>query len=877
MADLSFDSSRIVDIVLLPVTLCYLAGATLAWFYPLAVQPLVHGRILILIAGAFFVVPLLVTVVTKHAGRRKKKKKAPLSTEKQPAGTRQLILLLLFFTLVGYIHTGLALQPPANPAHIYNLITKKTALTLQGRVTGLVTRSNDKSRFILELSHILFRNKPGAAAMVPAIGKVRLSMRGNLPDFVISGATILAVASVDRIHNYLTPGSFNYVLYMRNRGIYCSGWIKSGHHILLSPTSHHRPFSSNIMLPIQLVRQHIDTFLRQHCDPKVSGLYQALLIGDRSGLSQATLDHFALTGCMHLLAISGLHMGLLAFLLYGGIFWLLKRSQWLLLHTHAATMALCLTFPFLFTYAFIAGMNAPVFRAIIMAAFILLASLLYRQHDLLHLLAAAAIILTALQPLALFTVSFQLSFAALLAIALIAPSLHSFYQSEKTKKKYRPILRLPLTALFISLAATAGTLPLLLYHFNRFSPIGPLMNLLVEPLLCFIALPLGLMAAPLLAVSPKLAALLFAVGGQALHGADFLTSRAACLPGASIWTITPTFTEIIAYYLLCLLACRKGGFTGRAGFFLPLAFVILCLHFTQGLYLPKIVHRQAKTARVSFLDVGKGSATFLQFTDGTTTLIDGGGSASSRFNVGRQIIAPFIWKKRIWQVDTLIITHPDSDHYNGLAFISKRFHPRLVYINGQQVPSSTYQELLNTLTQQHIQLITPQYGATLHTDALCRLSCLGMVGLASNDDSDNNQGLVTKLTCGATSFLFPADIERRAEKLLLKQKLSLKSDILLAPHHGSKTSSSHAFIRAVSPKLIIVSAGRRQQNFFPSPIHRRWWQKNHIPLLITGINGTVSCISDGKKVSVTKWKQDFPWVTREIRKQKGTLSTSPFL
>ena len=266
--------------------------------------------------------------------------------------------------------------------------------------------------------------------------------------------------------------------------------------------------------------------------------------------------------------------------------------------------------------------------------------------------------------------------------------------------------------------------------------------------------------------------------------------------------------------------------------------------------------------------MGKGSSTLLEFADGTTILIDGGGSSSDRFNVGRQIIAPFLWKQRVWRLNSLIITHPDSDHYNGLGFIVRRFHPQIAYINEQPIQSQSYDALIKTIQQRHIRLTTPQSGQTLHTDSLCRLTCIGMTGLADKNDSDNNQGLVMRLDCGEKTFLFPADIEQRSEEILLENNRKLRADVLLAPHHGSKTSCSHPFLRAVAPKVIVVSAGGRQQNFFPAPRNRRWWQKNHIPFLITGINGTVACTTDGKNLTTTAWTHETGWESREISEKK---------
>ncbi len=755
-----------------------------------------------------------------------------------------LASLLIFFLLVGYIHTGIALQPPKNPTDIYNRITEKTLVTLDGIVTSMVSENESKSRFELKLNTILYRTAQTRGERLPTTGKIRLSMRGQPPAFLVPGQRILAVATVDRIRNFQTPGTFDYALYMHNQGIYSSGWISSSRFI-----EPHTTQQSSIPTPpgtiTEKIRQRISRFIQTKCNPVTGGLYRALLIGDRSGLSPGIQEQFAGTGCMHLLAISGLHIGLLALLMYGLLSWIMKRSQWLLLHTHVPTLALALSFPIIFFYAFIAGMNTPVFRSLIMAALLLAAVLFRRQHSMLNLIAAAALLILVLHPLSLFTASFQLSFAAVAAIALVYPKILLLFVQKKSERRhhhwYTPLIRWPVAALIVSLAATIGILPFLLYHFNRISPIGPLMNLLIEPLLCFIALPLGLASIPLIPLAPKAAGTLLHIGGIALSGADIITRWADQLPFASIWTITPTIAEGILYFLLVIFVSVSRHRQKIVIFVLGSA--LLILHFTGG-------HPffRRKYAILSYLDVGQGTATLIENPDGTNMLIDGGGSGSKRFNVGKNIIAPFLWYKRIRHLDLVLITHPDSDHFNGLDFILKRFHPEVVYTNGQPGQSESYQNLLEAAVRERIPVQTAGTQDILHTDPLCALTCLGMPGLAVEDFSENNRSLVLRLQCGKTSFLFPGDIEAEAEALLVQNKIHLQADVLLAPHHGSKTSSSKKFIRSVAPKYIVVSSARSKRGIFPATGNQRWWLQQNIDVLITAVDGTVTFRTDGERI-----------------------------
>ena len=767
-----------------------------------------------------------------------------------------LIPLFFLFTTAGFIHAVNDMRPPENPAHIYNLVTEKTRLTLIGTVTGLVTFDGEKTRLKMIAGEVIRRDKPGTTISIPATGKVRLSVisphpfggktkysdLGRPETKLIAGQQIMVVATIDRIHNYQTPGSFDYIGHMHNRGIYCSGWLKSDQYIMLI-TSSPQSLLTDIFFYPQQVRQRIHDFLTSRDNNLTSGIYKALLIGDRSSLSAATIEQFISTGTMHLLAISGLHIGLLSLLIYTIIYSLLKRSEWLLLHTHLPSLSLILCFPVLIGYAFIAGMNIPVLRAVLSAGLMLFAVLVRRPHSILHLISAAALIVLILQPAALFSVSFQLSFSAVLAIGLVYPKL-PIPDSAKNHGWLESAGRWTISALLVSVAATIGTLPFLLYHFNRFSPIGPVMNLLIEPLLCFIALPIGLLAIPCIFFAPQLAEVLFTLGGYGIIAADRLTSWAGQLPFASIWTITPTIAEIIFYGLLLILSLQAGKSRKKTIIFI-IGSVLLTANFTSGLYLD----RKRDFTRISYLDVGQGSATLIEKDDGRVILIDGGGSFSDRFNVGEGVISPFLRKQRIWRIDKLIITHPDSDHYNGLLFIINRFKPEIIYTNGRPDQAKLYKEILTRIKEKEIQKRQPQPGEIIHTSRLCSLSCLGMPGIITEPGvSDNNKSLIMMLTCGKGNdqkrFLFPGDIEQEAERLLLDKNIPVAANILLSPHHGSRSSSSPAFIEAVEPELIIVSAGRSKANF-PAEIHRQRWQQQQIPFLITGEDGTVACETDG--------------------------------
>jgi competence protein ComEC len=541
-------------------------------------------------------------------------------------------------------------------------------------------------------------------------------------------------------------------------------------------------------------------------------------------------------------------MGLLGLMIGSTLLWLLKRSQWLLLHVHVPSMALIGTLPILVGYGFIAGMNTPVLRALIMAVVLLTAVIVRRQHSLLHLVAAAALVVLSVSPLALFTVSFQLSFAAVTALSLFFPQLISTAQLNAPEPgRVTTLVGFAKTALLVSITATLGTLPFMLLYFNRFSTIGPVMNLVVEPFLCFWALPWGLVAIPLVFIAPEAAVVLLKIGSLGIVAGQQCTALGAAVPFASLWTITPTTLEIVLYGLL-LLGWRLWPQPARIGKIAALGGLLLVLHFTWGLWFPV----KPGNSHITYLDVGQGSTSFLHLPDGSRILIDGGGTRGSNFNVGERIIAPYLWKQRIWRLDQAIITHPHSDHFNGMDFVLSHFHPKKLYINGDQRSEGDYIQILDQARRQGVNIIVAEADKEIVRGRDFQLMIMGMNGLPIKQNASvNDTCLVLKYTQGRRAFLFPADISRKSENILIKERVKLTADVLLAPHHGSATSNSKQFIAAVNPSLIVVSAGKTGQKHYPAPANLEFWKKQHIQTRITRNQGTITCTTDGSKLNCT--------------------------
>ena len=615
------------------------------------------------------------------------------------------------------------------------------------------------------------------------------------------------------------------------------------------------------------IRNHIAGFLDKTLSQPARGLYKAILIGDRNDVPVSVLNNFTRAGCLHILAISGMHMGLLALITIGIIFWILKRSTWFLLHTSGLKVAVSIAFLPLFIYALIAGFNIPVLRALLMTIVFILAILFDRPGNLLNHILLAAFLILAWKPFVIFSASFQLSFSAVIAIGLIYPLFYRFLLQEfqptfsisantpvivnhppvgLVRKTSIIIFKWFLSGVALSTAAILGTFPLLLFHFNRFSPVAPFSNLLVEPLICFWSLIIGLAASLSLPLKPALAEILFTKGGLGLIAAERICAFFSALPFSSLWIPTPSPVEIMAAYLFLLssvMALHLWGRQRRCSFVLAFFFLFFAAAINT------IAKKPSGAASVTFLDVGHGSSILLQLPENKNILIDGGSSTQNdRFNIGERVIGPFLWKLKLNHLDAVVITHPHADHYNGLPFILARFRPKKLWVNGRPGHDKEYQELLDLASQLGIDTKIAKTDDVLFQTSTTRLVCIhsgkGTPAPIFNHDQDtlinpNDFSIVLRLETNTKSFLFPADISAVMAETLLGKNKQLKSEILMAPHHGSSSSMSQDFIRTVGPEYIVISAGRDNPFNFPAKSFYDLQEKG-IEVLSTGKDGTIT-------------------------------------
>jgi competence protein ComEC len=754
-------------------------------------------------------------------------------------------VLLLFFLTLGILSIHLYLHPTHSPSHISQFIGFDR-VTVEGIIDCIPQRSEEATQLLIESEKIILSDRH-----LPVSGPLLLFLKEEGGPFH-KGDRLRFICRLYAPRGFRNPGVFSYERHLAFERIHTigflslkNGWVKIG-----------EGFKNPLLLLIERWRDHIRQFIGEQSQPPCSGIFEALVLGEQGNISDRVKEDFIRTGTAHLLAISGDQFGIVALLSFSLLIWTLKRSEYLLLTISVKKWAAGLTIPCVIFYAYIAGGGISVIRAMLMVTTFLLSILFNRERHLLHTLALAAFLILIISPPSLFDVSFQLSFLAVLSILYLVPKILKWQKKEEplfpsSAPRGQKIWNYLKLSLLVSGVATVGTAPFVAFHFNRISPIGLITNLLIIPWVGFLIVPLALTASLLSFASYPLATFL-------IQANQFITlillkvlSFFATFSIASFYVSTPTALEIILFYLILLTAVylRK---TRKARYL----FVGVCIVLTFDLGYWNLKDYLKKDLTLTFIDVGHGDSIFVEFPKGRRMLIDGGGSYEDRFDIGRNVIAPFLWNKKVGKVDYLVLTHPDPDHLKGLNFVASHFRIGQFWSTGLATGSEAYLQLEETLTKKNMQRSILNDKIPPLTIEGVKVSFLNppesgeVQRISQNRMLTNNSSLVMRIEFKNITFLLTADIGQEVEDRMMREGYSLTADLLKIPHHGSASSSSPPFLERVKPAYAILSVGERNIGHLPNPEVMKRYEQIGSRIFRTDRHGAITVITDGEKIEI---------------------------
>ncbi len=676
-------------------------------------------------------------------------------------------------------------------------------LTLTGEVSAPVKHYKDRIVVIIRAKEI-----GEGTGLHPVSGYLRMAVYGDNPD-IQYGDIILAKVKLRRPGSFKNPGSFDYEKYLMRRCIRSTTSAKSQDIKKIGVGGW------KILRYIYSVREDIRIKVLNSLDQGLSPIFMAMIIGETGYITDGIRDDFMYSGTTHILSISGSHLALVALLIFNlaRVILLYMPSKFLLrmgeyiIPSRAAAAA---TIPPLILYTLITGSEVATVRSLIMASIYLIAIIIEREDDILNALAFAAVVILAWDPDALWDISFQLSFISVLFIGLVLENWSKWknkdkedegdYRIDEASSIWQKIGSNLLLGLIISAGTMIGTAPFVIYYFHQLPWVGIAANLVVSPVVGVFVLPVGLVSAFI--------SYLFNTSGLFFSGLNNIVLLIfykivhifASIPLSDIH-LSLSLPSVIFLLLLSIILMWS---------LRPLKGWRLC--FTAAILIPiitfesGIIHKKHGEIRAVYLDVGQGDSSVIEFPDGKVMIIDGGGLLGD-LDLGRAVVAPYLWENGIRKIDYLVSTHPQLDHMGGLNYLIERFRIGEVWTNGVSRETDFYKRFQHLIASKGLIVRHPKRGLETAITEDCRLLTLNPPE-AEISDKLNNNSIVLSISCQGISFLFPGDIEGETERDLVESGNIFQWNIIKVPHHGSRGSLDHSFIKRINPKVAVISVGR---------------------------------------------------------------------
>lgn len=721
------------------------------------------------------------------------------------------------------------------------------ATTLQGEVTDAPERTDKATRFVLQGDTLY-----GARDTAAVDGQARVTLRtspwtetvGSFPE-IRQGDVVRLRGSLRLPPKLRNPGGFDYRAYLSRRGVCCTMYVGEPDHVSVRGSRRGR-LQSFLVVARAYIRTQVARYVP---NASTEAVLRALLLGDRSRITDAQRDRFAKTGLMHLLAVSGLHVFLVGMVLYVLLRPFLMRLglRWRAVEITRAVLTVLV----LGGYMLLTGGRPSVVRAVIMATLFIGGVVFQRSAHPLNTLGVAALILLALRPPALSDVGFQLSISAVAGIVTLNPRLLGAVSEQYRTSQVANWL---VSTGTVSAAAILGTAPVLLFHFGWVSVAGLLLNVVGIP-----CTGLALSAAILMVATGGVwslpgasfgsAADLFVQGllATSRYGAEWFSWAGVRMAMPDLWVLGALVAALIA-----LAQWPRPRLRWR---WIIVVLVVATVSVWDG-----VVGRGSKpTLEAVFFDVGQGGATLLTTPQESHVLIDAGPRSPSG-SAAEFVILPYLERWGIQKLDAVVVTHPDEDHLGGVPTLLKEVSVVQVVDNGRPANTELYDEFKRLHERSGTLRRTVQRGDTLLTDSSVRIQVLAPPRKGrARIETENNASVVLRVSYGEVDFLLPGDVEARAENDLVQTYgEQLESEVVKVPHHGSSTSSTPRFVRSASDpeeKLYaVISVGRNDQYGMPHDTVLTRWQDHGAKVRNTAENGAVWMRTDGQEVWPVSWR-----------------------
>ncbi|MGC8746918.1 MAG: DNA internalization-related competence protein ComEC/Rec2 [Candidatus Saccharicenans sp.] len=734
--------------------------------------------------------------------------------------------LSLIFILAGFFASGFSLYSwqyqefQNNPLH---QLKAEGYVDFKGEVLKSPERRPDRDLLTIEISEVAIGNR-----VEKMKGRLRLSVPHSAtlekPLELLAGDQIDFSACLNSEESFRNFFPDFMPRYLRSQKIEARAYTKSPLLIKKVNKSNHTltGFFSRLRRGLQKKIEADFPGKEKFTLKKEGAILEALLLGEDGRLDSQTDQQFQKTGLYHLLAISGAHVGVIAFLIYFLLgFFIIRRR------VINAIMLFVLIF-----YAFLVEGQPSVFRAVIMASVYFLGKIIFTEVNLLNTISLSALLLLLINPFSLEDVGFQLTFLATLSLIL-------FYQPIL---KWLPSLPFKLSEMAaLSIAAVAGTMPVIISNFNRVTFASVILNIPAAPLVGVIMgvgyayLIIGSIVPAighLLAIIPKLLVRLFL----------WITTWLEPFSSLSYRIPSPPLIIILGFYLFLLLFLLKAKSRGlkiiRAAGFIAFFIILISYPFSPS----------SHPLTVTFLDVGQGDSAVIELPGEKVMVIDAGGFLRSTFDPGESIVSPFLWSKGYKKIDYLICTHLHPDHAGGIPALARNFRIK-EYWYTEDYPENDWQKEIQRALSRSVPRKKILTGAKINLGPAEIEAIYPDYEAYKIFSAGNDRSAVLRIDYGQHSFLFTADITREVEKYIIsRSNEKLRSTVLKVPHHGSRSSSSPEFISAISPQWAVITAGLNNVYGFPDEEVISTLDAKGVQILRIDRHGAIEIKSNGQRI-----------------------------
>ncbi len=583
----------------------------------------------------------------------------------------------------------------------------------------------------------------------------------------------------------------------------------------------------SIRARFQGYRHRINQYIEEHCKKDSGALVASITTGQMTNMSEELREAFNVTGLAHILSISGTHFGLFSVFLFAIFGFFIQRLpyrvlQRLSLYLSPSQAAAILCLPFMLAYLGLSGGSIPAVRSFIMITLFLFGLVIGRKGFWFVSLLCAAFLLVVWDPGVFFSLSFQLSFLAVLFIGFSIQEKGD--ETPSGKKAVRHIRN----AFFMTIAALLGTAPLVAYAFHYFSVISPLSNLVIAPLIGFLLIPLSVISSffYLITGSFMFMPVISAIADMSIAAVTFFSR----IPFADVKA--PAFPPVL---ILIYYACFSFYFLlGKKRYLLIIPFLPFVIFLSLSLI-------EKNSISVTFLDVGQGDAAVIALPDGKTMVIDAG-------RTGREV-SSFLKYRGEETVDVLVLSHNHPDHSGGAEHLTRKYDVKELWSSDRLLLPAAFNRIKQRVLSRGD--IIEGRGYTIY---ILHPYAEFYTARGNVYDAENNDSLVLKIAGEHTSFLFSGDIQDEAEEDILHIGTWLQSEVIKVPHHGGKTSAYGPFFEAVSPEIAVISAGR--ENPFGHPHQQTFDVLRDVRVFTTPERGAVR-IAEADSGLKTETFQDF--------------------